>query len=474
MQSDAHSLTPGHPLLRLLIVGLGVVVMPLDSSVNVAFPYITAHFGLPVSDTKLIVVSFIVTSISLLLIAGRGGDVWGHRRVFQSGLLISAGALALVAWSPSFTTLLAARVLQGLGGALLVGSAPALAIGLYPESRRGAVIGAYGLMFAFGTATGPIIGGALADAFDWRAVFWYRVPIALAALALTPFLPAPPPRGETSANFDFTGAVFLGAGIAALFIALNLVWAGGLIWAGFAVIAGLGIALFVRRQAHISQPIIDLAYFRRPWFSGFTAASLGVNMASFSVMLLAPFYLNRIAGMGAGAAGLILASYPAGLAAAALTTGRVLARIDRAVAGAASARAARLLVFAPLITGAGLWLIGGWNEATGAGFMLAAMALTGLGIGIFQAAYFFIVTGEIPAANRGVAGSLAEMTRSSGYLFAATLLFELFRATSGAAGFLAGFQTTLHWAAAISASVFVLALFAARSQRVGANTEPSG
>ena len=185
MSTDAHSTSPNHPLPRILIVGLGVVVMPLDSSVNVAFPYMIDHFSLAVSGTKLIVGSFIVTSISLLLIAGRGGDVWGHRRVFQSGLLISAVALALVAWAPSFTTLLAARVLQGFGGALIVGSGPALAISLYPENRRGAVIGGYTLMFASGTAAGHIIGGVLTDAFDWQAVFWYRVPIALAALALT-------------------------------------------------------------------------------------------------------------------------------------------------------------------------------------------------------------------------------------------------------------------------------------------------
>ncbi len=166
MPPDAHSERPNHPLPRLLIVGLGVVVMPLDSSVNVAFPYITDHFSLPVSDTKLIVVSFIVTSISLLLIAGRGGDVWGHRRVFQCGLLISAVALALVAWAPDFTTLLAARVLQGLGGAFLVGSGPALAIGLYFERWRGVVIGFYALMFVVGIAVGLIIGGVLTGAFD--------------------------------------------------------------------------------------------------------------------------------------------------------------------------------------------------------------------------------------------------------------------------------------------------------------------
>ena len=482
MPTDPPPHPLNHPRARLLIVGLGVVAVPLDSSVNVAFPYITGHFSIPVSDTRLIVVSFILTTISLLLIAGRGGDGWGHRRVFQTGLMVSAGALALVAWAPTFTTLLAARVLQGLGGALLIGSGPALAIGLFPENRRGAVIGAYAMMFAFGTAVGPLIGGFLTNAWDWPAVFWYRVPIGLAALVLSPLLPpsntATGPRSEKPANFDFAGAVLLGAAVAALFIALNLIWAGGLSWAGFAVLAALGFGLFVRRQRRVPEPIIDLAYFRQPWFSGFAAASVAVNMASFTVMLLTPFYLARIGGLGPGAAGLILASYAAGLALAALATGRLLARMDRGASGAARAQAARLLVFAPLVNGAGLWLIGGWTSATGTGFMLGAMVLTGLGIGMFQASYFYLVTGAMPRANRGVAASLAEMTRSSGSLAAASLLFELFRiraaAASGGAGFLAGFGSTLHWAAAISLAGFLLSFIASLGRGGGAKTKPSG
>jgi hypothetical protein len=110
--------------------------------------------------------------------------------------------------------------------------------------------------------------------------------------------------------------------------------------------------------------------------------------------------------------------------------------------------------------------------------MLGAMVLTGLGIGMFQASYFYLVTGAMPRANRGVAASLAEMTRSSGSLAAASLLFELFRiraaAASGGAGFLAGFGSTLHWAAAISLAVFLLSFIASLGRGGGAKTKPSG
>ena len=475
---NAAPKTPVHPVRRLLIVGLGVLVAPLDSSVNVAFPYITDHYSVAASDMRLIVVSFILTTISLLLIAGRAGDVWGYRRVFQSGLLISAAALALDAAAPPFPVLLAARVIQGIGAALIVGSGPALAIGLFAENRRGQVIGVYGMMFAAGLVAGPYLGGLLIDGFGWEAVFWYRVPVALAALALSPLLPAPGAREET-VQFDFTGAGMLGAGIAGLFIAVNMIWTGGGVWLVFAAISVLGFAFFIRRQSHHPQPIIDLSYFRRPWFSSLAAASVLVNLASFVIMLLTPFYLRRISGLGAGDAGLILASYPLGIAVAFLATGKILG------AGQLSARAlaARLLILAPLVQGAGLWLIGGWGAVASLGAMLAAMGLTGLTLGMFQAAYFYTVTDEFPRSDRGVAGSLVEMTRSMGFVTAASLLFELFRiisktaAAGGAApdaAFQAGYQTTFHLAAAISVVVFALVLLASKAQGTGANTKPTG
>ena len=87
---------------RIWIIGIGTLIVPLDSTVNVAFPDITRHFAIPAADARLLVVAFILTSISLMLISGRIGDLWGHRRVFQTGLAVSAAALLLVAVSPSY------------------------------------------------------------------------------------------------------------------------------------------------------------------------------------------------------------------------------------------------------------------------------------------------------------------------------------------------------------------------------------
>ncbi|NQV55303.1 MAG: MFS transporter [Rhodospirillales bacterium] len=456
------------PLLnpRLLIIGFGVLILPLDSSVNVAFPDLTHDFGVPVSQARLVVVGFILTAASLMLISGRAGDVWGHRRLFQVGLALSALALSADALAPNFAYLVAARVGQGAAGALIFGCAPALTLGLFPESRRGAAIGIYGLILALGIAIGPLIGGVLTGQWGWQAVFWYRVPIALVALALSVFIPDTK-HSVAGTKFDLSGAVVLSLALAALFAALNIAWSGHISWAPLSVAAVLGLVLFVRLQSTSPAPIIDLSYFRRPRFCLLTTTSVLINLASFVVMLLTPFYLRRVTGLDAAASGLVLAAYPIGVAAGAIIAGRVLNRLR---AGQLASR--NLLMLTPLLCAGGLGMAAQYGPATPIAVLIVTLSATGLALGLFYAAYFYFVTGAMPPENRGVSGALVELTRSAGYLFAASLLFEVFGIIAAAAGkngaaeeaaFLEGYRWTFMVAAAISFAAFLLSLAAAKS-----------
>src|SRR5205823_8177633 len=140
----------------------------------------------------------------LMLALGRAGDIWGHARVFRTGLLWSGVAFLLCAGAPSFGWLLFFRFLQGIGAGLIISCAPALVTALYPEARRSHALGVFTLMYALGSATGPIIGGALVAQWGWPGVFWFRAPIALVSLALLRGLP---PQRERAAGepFDFVG-----------------------------------------------------------------------------------------------------------------------------------------------------------------------------------------------------------------------------------------------------------------------------
>src|SRR4051794_13436963 len=177
------------PLLRLVPLGLGISVVPLDTAVNIAFPDITGSFGLPIPMIQWVVICYVLTHAGLMLAFGRVGDMWSHARVFRAGLLWSVGAFLLCAAAPSFGWLLFFRFLQGIGAGLIISCAPALVTSLYPEARRSHALGVFTLMFALGSAMGPVIGGLLVARWGWPAGFWFWGPIALTSLLLLRGLP---------------------------------------------------------------------------------------------------------------------------------------------------------------------------------------------------------------------------------------------------------------------------------------------
>src|SRR5579864_3353155 len=190
--------------LRLVAVGLGIAVVPLDTSVNIAFPDITGSLALPIAMIQWVIICYVLTNAGPLLAFGRVGDLWGHGRVFRAGLAWSVVAFLLCAAAPRFGYLLFSRFLQGIGAALIISCAPAIVTSLYPEARRSRALGAFTLIYALASATGPLIGGALVARWGWPAVFWFRAPIALASLLFLRGLP----RSPTSAGerFDIAGA----------------------------------------------------------------------------------------------------------------------------------------------------------------------------------------------------------------------------------------------------------------------------
>ena len=146
----------GGYLARVALVGLGTSVVPLDSAVNIAFPDITASFGLPIQQIQWVVICYVLTHASLMLAFGRVGDIFGHARVFRAGLLWNGAAFLCCAAAPSFGWLLFCRILQGIGAALILSCAPALVTSLFPEDRRSTALSVFTAMHALGSAAGPL------------------------------------------------------------------------------------------------------------------------------------------------------------------------------------------------------------------------------------------------------------------------------------------------------------------------------
>ena len=453
--------------LRLVLVGLGASIVPLDTAVNIAFPDITHSFGLPIRMIQWVVICYVLTYASLMLAFGRVGDILGHARVFRAGLAWSVAAFLLCAAAPAYGWLLACRFLQGIGAGLVISVAPALVTGFFPEHRRGRAVAAFTMIFALASAAGPLIGGALVSVWGWPAVFWFRAPIALTALLCLRGLPRGAGEGMRE-PLDLIGAILLALTISSLLLFVNEVprfgrqdWLAAPLLA-LAVIAGWG---FVRREARVPAPIVNLEFFRNFAFAAVNFASALVYLTSFSVLLFVPYYLVRFTELPLPWAGAVLAASFAGTLAASPLAGRLIERVP----------ANRVALLGAVLGGAGLIAIGSWNAGAPprTAAILSALVLQGFGVGLFQVAYMDVVIGTIPPRNRGVAGSVAMLTRTLGVVGGATLLTLIFHAVEGAAlatgrtapaAFLAAFRTTLYAAGSVSA-LTGLAVFAAGRRR---------
>ena len=426
------------------MVGLGTLVVPFDSAVNVAFPHIVRAFGLSIPAIQWIVIAYTLTYAALTLVFGRVSDIIGYRRVFQLGNLTGAAAFIACAAAQSYGWLLVARALQGVGAALALSCGPALATSLYPESQRTRVLGLYTMMFGIGTALGPVMAGELVRLFDWRAVFWFRAPVALAAFALTWTLP--PGTRAAGQRFDGAGASLLVVTIGLLLLTLNqIATLAGAPWRfGLAAIATAAAALgFVLRERATPHPILDLRFFRDADFSLITMAHALLNLSGFSIMLLVPFYLDRFGGLSVPAGGLTLAASPFGL----MLAGPAAAHLAR------TEPPRRLALLGATLMGCGQLAIGMAGDPANIPALIAAMTAQGFGLGLFQVACFEISTATIPKEDRGVAGSLVMMTRTVGVVTGATVLmlcFQILRShastigSSETAAFLAGFRGAFH------------------------------
>ena len=439
---------------QLTMIGLGTAATQLDTSVNIAFPAITRAFSLSVADIQWVVICYVLTYASLLLALGRIGDTVGHALVFRIGLVCNALAFLMVGCSPSYGAMLVFRCLQGIGAALVLSCGAALVTSLYSEERRSRALGIYTMMLSLGLMLGPLVGGALTAIWDWPAVFWFRIPIAIAALLLLQGMPAPAPR-EANDRFDLWGGIALVLGLVTLLMAINRIREFSAIW--FALASVATFAAFIFRESRATRPIIAVDLLGKPGFALLNLVSVLANLAAFSIWLLVPYFLARVPDVTLTESGAILATAAAGAVLSAPIAGSFVGRHisaeHLAIAGAAA-------------IGAGLLWIGAWTEQTSTAVRIAGLAVQGIGLGVFQLAYSDIVTAALPLRDRGVAGSLVLLTRTLGTVTAASVILMVFDILNANQDFIEAFQQTFQLAAMLA---FAAAALLAASLRIAEN-----
>ncbi len=326
------SSTPFGGRPALVAVSLGVFCVQLDAfALNLALPRIGRGLEVSGGDLQWVVSAYLLSAGTLMLGAGRLGDLLGRRRSLVAGLVLFGTASLACALAPTLAALVAARVLQGAGGALIMPVGLALLTNVFPPGLRGRATGCALGVAGVATACGPFVGGALTQAVSWRAVFWINVP--LAALAAVWAYRAPESRDtSTAAGLDWPGLISGTAASAAMvvFVDRGQVW--GWMSGGSTAVLGLATVLlvaFVSAERRASNPLVKLVLFRNGPYVALTAAGAVANAATVVFLFVVPLSLQGPWELPAGAAGVAFLVPASVMAAAGPVAGRV--RPSRAV-----------------------------------------------------------------------------------------------------------------------------------------------
>ena len=304
-----------NPWLVLLVLTTGFFMIMLDTTiVNVAIPAMSAGLNTTLDQILWVVNAYVLVYAVLLITAGRLGDLYGQRNLFAIGLLIFTVASALCGLSQSPNQLIAARVLQGVGGALLTPQTLAILTSIFPPERRGAAFGVWGGVAGLATLAGPTVGGAIITYIDWRWIFYINVPIGILALVAT-FLIIPDLRPGRQHGWDVVGIIVATAGLFA--IVFGLIEGQRYNWGQIDTypitipeVIGAGVllmVLFVIWERYQREPLVPLSLFKERNFAVANWIAAAISFGMLSMFLPFTIYLQSARGFTALVAGLTMA-----------------------------------------------------------------------------------------------------------------------------------------------------------------------
>jgi EmrB/QacA subfamily drug resistance transporter len=394
----------------LLVTSVAVFMGFLDVTVvNIAFPDLRASFPeTPLAHLSWVISAYAIVFAAALVPAGRLADRYGRRRFFFLGLFVFLGASVVCGAAGSVDLLIAGRVVQAVGSAMLVPASLALILPEFPLEKRATATALWGATGAVAAATGPSLGGLLVDWQSWRWVFFVNLLIGLPAVVPARRL-LRESREPEAALPDALGAVLLSAGVGALALAIvqgpGWGWVSGRVVGAFVGSAVL-LALFLWRSSRHRAPVIELSLFRVRSFAVANAGGFVFALGFYALLLCNVLFLTGVWGYSIVKAGVALTPGPLMAAVAAVLGGRLSDRFGQRVVAVPGG-----LVFG---VGALLFALTAGAERAYASEFLPATLLTGVGVGLSFAAFGSAAVAELPRARFATGGAINNTFRQIG------------------------------------------------------------
>lgn len=455
-------------LWTFVVTSVALFMVSLDNLVvTTALPSIRTNLNASLEGLEWTVNAYTLTFAVLLLTGAALGDRFGRRRLFVLGLLIFTAASAAAAVAPNIDMLVAARAVQGIGGAVVTPLTLTLLSAAVPAQRRGLALGAWGAVGGLAVALGPLVGGAVVEGASWQWIFWLNVPIGLLLIPLARWALAES-RGPAD-RLDLVGTALVSAGLFG--VVLGLVRGNGQGWTSPQIVTSLALGLavlvvFAAWERRTAQPMLPLGLFRSRGFSATNVASLLMFFGMFgSVFLLAQF-LQTVQGYSPLEAGLRTLPW----------TGMPV--LVAPVAGVLSDRiGGRPLLIAGLaLQGLGLaWLALVTTPTVAYGSLVAPFAMSGVGMGLFFAPVANVVLSSVPRSAEGIASGANNAIRELGGVLGVAVLASIFAGQGGYRSpqdFVDGLVPAI-WVGSVLVGLGALAAAAIPGRRAGAPWSPT-
>ncbi len=446
-------------------VAFGLFMIMLDNTiVNVALPTLQRSLHLRIAELEWVVTGYALTFGALMLTGGKLADLFGRRLVFVVGLVIFTGSSLACGLAGSASPLIAWRVVQGLGAALMNPSTLSIITVTFPPRQRGTAIGIWAGVSALALAIGPLVGGLIAEHIGWSWIFFINVPVGAVAIAAAFVFIDESRDTSREQRPDVPGLVSSGLGLFSLSYALiesnAYGWSSGRILAAFAV-AAVSLAVFVLLERHQRLPMLDLSLFRNRTFAGANSVMLLVGLAMFGVFFYVSLYVQQVLGYSPTQAGASFLPWTLLIILLAPQAGRLSDRIGSRplVTFGMVALTGALVLFARMGAHETFW------------GLLPAMLLGGVGMASAMAPVTAAAMSSVRPDKAGVGSAVLNSMRQVGGSLGIAVMGAIVAAGAGGsiqsghprpAAFLHGFHHALETAAGIALAGAVLAALTIR------------